>query len=137
MTSSKPLGRVDWLRLVAVGLLLVEGGIHLQQVEGPLNAVPTINRLFALNAVGAGAVALVLAGARHRTAVLASLAGVGLTLGALVSLAITRNGTLFQYSEPTLRPAVVLAALVELAVVLMLSAFIVTRLRQVGARARP
>ena len=36
----------DGLRLVAVALLLVEGGIHLQQVEGPLNAVPTINTLF-------------------------------------------------------------------------------------------
>lgn len=130
MTRNKALGRVDWLRFLAVALLLVEGGIHLQQVQGPLNAVPTINRLFVLNAFGAAGVALVLAGARQRVAVLAALAGLGLTIGALVSLAITRHGTLFQYSEPTLRTAVALAAVVELAVVLALSAFIVLRLRQ-------
>ena len=47
----------DGLRLLAVALLLVEGGIHLQQYEGPLNAVPTINTLFVLNAFGAAAIA--------------------------------------------------------------------------------
>lgn len=124
----KTFRRADYIRLVAVALLLVEGGIHLQQVEGPLSAVPTINRLFLLNALGAGAIALVLAGARQRAAVLGALAGLGLTIGALVSLAISRAGTLFNYSEPTLRTAVALAAGVELALVLTLSVFIVARL---------
>ena len=70
-----------------------------------------------------------LAGSRGFVAVLGSLAALGLTLGALVSLAITRAGTMFDYSEPTLRSAVVLAAVVELAVVLALAAFLLARRR--------
>ncbi|MEJ7824350.1 MAG: hypothetical protein WKF48_02915 [Solirubrobacteraceae bacterium] len=54
----------------------------------------------------------------------------GLTLGALVSLAISRAGTLFDYSEPTLRTAVGLAAFVELAAVLVLAAFVLARRRE-------
>jgi hypothetical protein len=126
----------DALRLVAVALLLVEGAIHLQQVEGPLNAVPTINTLFQLNAVGAAALALVLAGSRGFVAVLGSLAALGMTLGALVSLALSRAGTIFDYSEPTLRSAVVLAAIVELAVVLALAAFLLARRRETHAVSR-
>ena len=130
MTGRGAWTAADGLRLVAVALLLVEGAIHLQQVEGPLNAVPTINTLFALNAAGAAAIALVLAGSRGFAAVLGSLAALGLTIGALVSLAISRAGTIFQYSEPTLRSAVVLAAVVELAVVLALAAFLLARRRE-------
>lgn len=130
MTRRDAWTAADGLRLVTVALLLVEGAIHLQQVEGPLNAVPTINTLFALNAAGAAAIALVLAGSRGFAAVLGSLAALGLTLGALVSLAISRASTIFQYSEPTLRSAVVLAAVVELAVVLALAAFLLARRRE-------
>ena len=130
MTDRGALRAVGGLRLLAVALLLAEGAVHLQQVEGPLKAVPTINTLFVLNAVGAAATALVLAGSRERVAVLGALAGLSLTLTALVSLAISRAGTLFAYSEPTLRPAVTLAALVELAAVLALAGFVLARLRQ-------
>jgi hypothetical protein len=119
----------DTLRLLAVGPVLVEGAIHLQQVEGPLGAVPTINMLFALNAIAAAGIALVLAGTRGRPAVVAAVAGIGLTLGALVSLAVSRTATLFDYSEPMLRTAVTLAAFVELAVVLTLGAFLLARPR--------
>ena len=130
MTDRRALRAAGGLRLPAVALLLAEGAIHLQQVEGPLKAVPTINTLFLLNAVGAAGIALVLAGSREWVAVLGALAGLGLTLTALVSLAISRAGTLFAYSEPTLRPAVTLAALVELAAVLALAGFVLARLRQ-------
>ena len=125
----------DSVRLVAVALLLAQGAIHLQQYEGPISAVPTINTLFVLNAVGAAVIALVLAGSRRLGAQLAAFAGFGLTLSALVALAITRSGTLFQYPEPALRDAVVLAAVVELAVVLALAAFLLIRRRE-AARAR-
>jgi hypothetical protein len=130
MTDRGALRAAGGLRLLAVALLLAEGAIHLQQVEGPLKAVPTINTLFVLNAVGAAIVALVLARSRERVAVLGALAGLNLTLTALVSLAISRASTLFAYSEPTLRPAVTLAALVELAAVLALAGFVLARLRQ-------
>jgi hypothetical protein len=123
------------LRVLAVALLLVEGAIHLQQYEGPLNAVPTINALFVLNAIGAAAIALVVAGSRGFVSLLGALAGIGLTLGALVSLAISRAGVLFAYSEPTLRPAVELAAFIELAVVLVLAAFLLVRRRESAASA--
>lgn len=121
------MSAVDGLRFLAVALLLVEGGIHLQQVEGVIGSVPTIDTLFVLNAIGAGAIALVLAGSREHVAALAALGGIGLTLGALVSLAITRADTLFDYSEPTLRFEVGLAAFVELAAVLALCAFLLVR----------
>lgn len=134
MTAGRAFGVADGLRLVAVALLLFEGAIHLQQVEGPLSSVPTINTLFALNAVGAAGIALVLAGSRAGVAVLGALAGLALTLGALVSLAISRAGTLFAYSEPTLRPAVTLAAAVELATVLALAGFMLARRRASTAR---
>jgi hypothetical protein len=126
----------DGLRLLAVALLLAEGAIHLQQYEGPLNAVPTISTLFVLNAISAAGIALVLAGSRGVAAVLAALAGLGVTLGALVSLAISRSGTLFDYSEPTLRAAVVLAAAVELATVFALAAFLLAQRREGSAAPR-
>jgi|GEM_PF-3039244 len=130
MTGRRPWATSDGLRVLAVALLLAEGAIHLQQVEGPLNAVPTINTLFVLNAVGSACIALVLAGSRANVSVLGALAGLGLTLGALVSLAISRAGTLFEYSEPTLRAAVGFAAGVELAAVLALTAYVVCHLRE-------
>ena len=130
MTGRGPWTRADALRLLAVALLLAEGAIHLQQYEGPLNAVPTIDGLFVLNSIGAAGIGLVLAGSRGPVSVLGALAGLGLTLGALVSLAITRVGTLFAYSEPTLRAAVGLAAIVELAAVFALAAFLLARRRE-------
>jgi hypothetical protein len=136
MTGGRAWSPADGLRLLAIALLLAEGAIHLQQYEGPLNAVPTISTLFVLNAIGAAAIALMIAGSRNLVAILGSLAGIGLTLGALVSLAITRTGTLFDYSEPTLRPAVVYAAVVELAVVLALACFLLVRRREDSARPR-
>lgn len=135
MTGRRAWTAADGLRLLAVAFLLAEGAIHLQQYEGPLNAVPTINALFALNAVSSASLALVLAGSRGRLSVLAALSGLGVTLGALVSLAISRAGTLFEYSEPTLRVAVGFAAAVELSVVLALAAFLLSRIR--AGRAGP
>lgn len=119
----------DWLRYAAIALILVEGGIHLQQFEGPLNMVPTINALFVANAVTAGAIALVLAASRGTGSIAAALAGIGFTIGSLISLAISRTGTLFDFSEPTLRAAITLATVVELAAVVALSAYAVATLR--------
>lgn len=130
MTDRRGWTTSDGLRLLAIALVLAEGAIHLQQYKGPLNAVPTINTLFVLNAVGAAVIGLTLAGSRGVVSVLAALAGLGLTVGALVSLAISRASTLFEYSEPTLRTALVLAAIVELAAVLALAAFVLARVRE-------
>lgn len=119
-----PLTRADLVRCAGVALLLVVGGIHLQQFEGPLRPVPTIGPLFVLNAVGAAVLALALAGVRGDLAKLAALGGIAMTLGALVALAITRVTFLFDYSEPTLRPAVTLAAVVEVVTVAVLGGLV-------------
>ncbi|MBA3328264.1 MAG: hypothetical protein H0T43_08180 [Solirubrobacterales bacterium] len=130
MSASPRLHPSDLLRFAAIAFLLLEGGIHLQQYEGPLNPVPTISTLFVLNAVAAAAISLALAASRRHVAVLAALAGLGLTLGALVSLAISRASVLFDYTEPTLRAGVTFALVAELGAVLALSGFLFAWLRE-------
>lgn len=127
-------GLIDALRYLAIALILVEGGIHLQQYVGVLNEVPTINSLFLLNAFSAAGIALVLSVSNGPISIATALGGIGLTLGALVSLAITRVDTLFDYSEPMLRTAVTLATVVELAAVVVLAAYIVVSLRPASPR---
>ena len=116
--------RADDVRCVAVALLLATGAIHLQQFEGPLRAVPVIGPLFVLNAVGAAALALVLAAARGGVARLAALGAIAMTLGDLAGLAVSRVTVLFDFSEPVLRPAVTLAAVVEVVAVAALGAVV-------------
>lgn len=135
MMRPAKLTTADRLRFVAIGLLLCEGGVHLQQYVGVLHAVPTISTLFLLNAIGAAVLALGLAATRDRVAVLLALGAIGMTLVGLVSLAIARASVLFNYSEPTLRAAVLFAALVELGTVLVASRFVATRIRELSAAA--
>jgi len=132
VSDAGALQRSDVLRYVSIALVLVVGGIHLQQYEGPLNAVPTINTLFILNAVGAAAIALVLAAERDEIAILAAFGAIGMIIGSLISLAIARASTIFDYSEPTLRFAVLLAGIVEVASVIALAAFITARIGELG-----
>jgi hypothetical protein len=126
------LRKSDRLRFLAISLLLCEGGIHLQQYESFLHLVPTINTLFLLNAVSAAVIALALAASRNQVAILLALGAIGMTVVALVSLAIARESVLFNYSEPTLRFPVLFAALVELATVLVASRFVAARVRELG-----
>lgn len=133
MTARTQLRASDGLRFGLIALLLVEGGIHLQQYEGTLHAVPTISTLFVLNAIGAALLALPLAVVRARLAIFLALGVAGMSLVALVSLAITRKATLFAYSEPTLRVAVTVATIVELGAVLAAAAFVAVRIRELAA----
>lgn len=120
----------DAFRFLSVALILIVGGIHLQQYEGILNSVPTINALFVLNAIGAAVLALVMAADRDFLGIAAGFGAIGLCIGSLISLAISRTGTLFDYSEPTLRGAVEFATYVEVAAVVAIAGFIVLRLRE-------
>ena len=126
------LRRSDRIRFLAIGLLLCEGGVHLQQYESFLHSVPTINTLFLLNAVSAAVIALALAACRNQIAILLAISAIGMTVTGLVSLAIARQSVLFNYSEPTLRFPVLFAALVELATVLVASRFVALRLREIA-----
>ncbi|HWF49551.1 MAG TPA: hypothetical protein VG294_02810 [Solirubrobacteraceae bacterium] len=132
MTPTTKLRGSDRLRFLVIGLLLGEGGVHLQQFESFLRSVPTINTLFLLNAIGAAMLALALAASRDRVAILVALGAVGMTVVGLASLAIARASVLFNYSEPTLRFPVLFAALVELATVLVASRFIAKRIRELA-----
>ena len=114
----------DVFRLLGAALTLAVGAIHLQQYAALLKDVPTIGELFLLNALGAGAVAAAL-GTRLRA--LAALAGIGLSAGALGSIGIALNRTLFGYMEPDLRPAVVLSIVVEIGAVAALATYLARR----------
>ena len=135
MTHAERLTPADKLRFLAIALLLAEGGIHLQQYAGFLHSVPTINTLFLLNAISAALIALALAASRSEVAILAALSAIGMTVVALASLAISRSSSLFSYSEPTLRAAVILAAIIELGAVVASSAFVTVRISEITRRA--
>ncbi len=114
----------DVLRYAGAALTLAVGAIHLQQYAAVLKDVPTIGVLFLLNAFGAGAIAAAL-GTPLRS--LAAVSGIGLSAGALVSVLIALNGTLFGYMEPDLRPAVVASIVLEVGAIAALGAYLLRR----------
>ena len=106
------------LRLAGVAALLVVGVVHVQQYLDGLADVPTIGVLFVLNALGAAAAVVMLA-LRPRT--LGALTGIAVAGGAIVSVLLALAGRgLFNYDEPDLRAAVVVALVSEIAAVLAL-----------------
>lgn len=125
MTTSTRAAGGDILRYLGVAAILVVGGVHLQQYESFISEVPTIGTLFVLNAVGAAGVALGITAFRGKLAALAAAAGAGLSIGALVSIVIALNGTIFGYSEPTGRPSITIAIGAEIVSVIVLSALAV------------
>ncbi len=128
-TTSTRSATGDALRYAAVAAILVVGGVHLQQYKSFISEVPTIGTLFILNAIGAAGIALGITALRGKLAALAALGGVGLSLGAIISVLISLNGTIFGYSEPDLRPAITLALIAEVLSVILLSALAVREFR--------
>ncbi len=121
-------GLVDTLRLVGAFFTLIVGVIHLEQWLDFINEVPTIAELFILNALGAGSIAIALAIPRLRLP--AALGGIGLSMGAIISVIISLNGTLFGYSEPTFRTPVVLALIAEVVAVGALAGYVLLARRR-------
>jgi hypothetical protein len=114
------------------------GGIHLQQYLELYSAVPTIGTLFVLTFIGATVVGLGLLLPIERLVgrsggplvVLLALAGIGQAATAFVMLAISERRPLFGFQEPGYDPDAILASRVaEVATVLLLGAFLVTRTR--------
>ncbi len=106
-------------------MILVVGAVHLQQYADFIKDVPTINTLFALNAAGAGVIAVMLAVPRLR--LLAAIGGVILCIGSLVAVALSfTSGGIFDYVEPDLRTPIVIAIISE--------AFALAALATVAAR---
>jgi hypothetical protein len=120
----------DVLRHLGALATLVVGAVHLQQYADFISDVPTIGVLFLLNGLGAGVVAILLA-TRH--APLGALAGIVLSAGALVSIAISMTDSgLFDYTESALRGAVVIAVVAEAAAIVLLLAYLVTQRREIS-----
>jgi hypothetical protein len=118
-------GTGDTLRYLGAIATLVVGAMHLQQYADFISDVPTIGELFLLNGLGAGAVLIMLG---TRLAPLGALAGISLSAGALISIAIAMtDGGLFDYQEPSFRTPVTLSVIAEIAAVMLLIAYLVRR----------
>jgi len=115
------------LRCLGAVATIVVGAVHLQQYADFIHDVPTICVLFVLNGAGAG-VTVILLGTRR--AMLGAVAGIALSAGALVSIAIAMGSSgLFDYREPMFRTPVTIAVIAEAAaIILLLSYLIVARL---------
>ena len=123
----------DTLRYLGAFATIAVGAVHLQQYADFIHDVPTIGVLFLLNAAGAGAVAVLLT---TRRVTLAAIGGVALSLGALISIAISMTADgLFGYTEPTFRAPVTVAVVAEVAAVLLLLAYLVVRRAPQAVRA--
>ena len=114
-------GDGDRLRVIGALATAVVGAVHLQQYADFINKVPSIGTLFLLNGLGAGVVCVMLA---TRLRVPAALAAVGLSAGALVSIAISRyaDGGLFSYAEPSWRGPMVISVIAEVIALASLAA---------------
>src|SRR5436305_420515 len=120
--SAAPAGAKLRIANSALGRILVDGGIHVQQYyDAYFRSVPTIGTLFLLSFLGAGLVgAGLLAPVRllgRRTGdlllALAALGAIGIALGTLVSLVVSEYTPLFGFMESGYRPAVLLTLLFD------------------------
>lgn len=108
--------------LIAAVLVAVIAAVHLEQYIDFISAVPTIGVLFLLNAAGGAGLAAALLSDSRQLRLLAAVGGVGLAAGSLVSILIALAGSLFGYSEPTLRVPILIAILSEVAAIPVLLA---------------
>lgn len=109
------------LRLAGAALLLVEGGVHLQQLLAFFFAVPWIGPMFAANAVACAALAGALLAWRSP---LVPLAGLLVSAGAIGALALSFTVGLLGWQEPGWRAPVVVALAAEVGAVLVLGALL-------------
>lgn len=115
----------DTLRYLGALAMLVVGAVHLQQYADFISDVPTIGVLFVLNGLGAGVVVVMLA-TRH--AVLGALGAIAISAGSIISILISMtDGGLFDYTEPTLRAAVVVALVSEALAIALLLGYLALR----------
>ncbi len=113
----RPARTTPSLKLLAAALVAVIAGVHLQQYLDFISQVPTVGVLFLLNAAGGAGLALALLSRERTVRRLSALGSLGLAIGSLVSIAIALSGSFFGYSEPTLRPPIVIAILAETAAI--------------------
>jgi hypothetical protein len=119
------------LHWLAALLVAVIAGVHFQQYVDFMSEVPTIGVLFLLNGAGGAGLAVALLSRDRMLRLLAAVGGIGLAVGSLVSIIIALESSLFGYSEPTLRFAILLAIISEGLALPVLTAVVVTELRAI------
>lgn len=122
---------VNALRRLGGAALIGVGVVHLQQdIAAHYSEIPTIGTLFALNAAAAIPLGLALEAPVERlpgragriAPALLAAAGIALAAATLAGLLVSEENGLFGFTEIGWRPAIVLAAALEVATVVLLGA---------------
>jgi hypothetical protein len=112
----------------------VVGAVHLEQyIADHFNVVPIIGPLFALNFAGATLIGLglLVPAARLRVVhLLLALGGIGLAATSFVFLFVSEHQPLFGFQDYGYRTEIVVALAAEAAAVVMLAAYLATRVRR-------
>ena len=134
------------MRRLGALVLLVVGGVHLQQYLAGYQDVPTIGSLFILNAIGAGVVAIGLLAPIERfvkgrqediaTGLLAT-AGALIAIGALIALFISESQPLFGFMEDGYSTPIVIAIVSEAITTILLVPVAAASLRRAASDDRP
>jgi hypothetical protein len=107
------------LTAAGAACLALEGAVHLQQLVEIFHSVSWIGPLFALNAAACAVTIIGILTRRTRT--LATIAGVAVSLGALVALALSYTVGLFGWVESGLRMPIALAIASEIGAIVTLT----------------
>lgn len=117
-------------RRIGALAVLAGGAVHLQQYVGAgYQAIPTIGRLFLLNAIGSGALGLGLLAPLERfvpdrrsdlIVSLLSVAAITIALGSLISLYVSETSSLFGFTESGYRAPIIVAIVAEVATLALL-----------------
>ena len=108
-----PLAPWRWMTSI---LVLIHGGVHLQQYLAGFSEIPIVGELFLLNAIGSLVIATLLI-ARKRLGVAGTLL---LSAGSLAALAIARTVGLFGYVSTSFGTVELVAVLSEVGAVMVL-----------------
>ena len=119
------------MRFLGALALLAVGAVHLQQyIAADYRAIPTIEPLFLLNAIGSGVVSigLLLPVDRPSTARLGrvvvgvlALGAVAIAAASLAALSVSESGSLFGFSESGFRTVIVVAIVAEAPTIVLLA----------------
>jgi hypothetical protein len=119
------------LRVLGALSVLVVGAMHLEQYfVVHFDVVPVIGPLFALNFAGATLIAAGLLLPLRRLHVLLALAAIAIAATSFVFLFVSERQPLFGFQDYGYRPAILAALAAEAATVLLLGAYLTTRLRR-------
>lgn len=124
-------------RVIAAGLTVAMGAIHLVLWFDGYGDIPVIGVLFLLNSIGAGVLTLALLAAPTRMLALVAVLGAVFTAGTLGALVLSLTTGLFGYREILGIPIINTTLVVESAGTLILAALAAHRPTRGRPAARP